>query len=513
MEEAQAADSTELDDEGDERLELIGAASEAMDAWFADLETLTLEAGWAALWDGTCLRLASRVGIQLKPLASWSVGDFSYRFELLAGLPLPDTEQPVLMQQLHTRDGAYSTVTGLGGWTGPLWYWPLDYDSMIHQFFGIRPSLLGPLDREQVELDCATYDGGAIVEDQYEGEAVWVVTCPTSPDSMMPFSGGYLDDEFVMTVAEVTISQVSGAPLLTEHRRAHRNRDGALNWASIRIALTGWDEPIAFPTPRPRVEVDQYAELIERLRTDAATPQRLLVLAERGLATQHDMPWVSEVSLRVDGGNTDEEPWVRVTRTPDALNRTVSFAERVNGGYVWNQRDRLHWNRDGLWVSEREVEGEPVWTRSTPAAHGFGHTSLDAVLAEPALIDLGLFRELIRHAEMGGRSPNVDHADLSGRTYYEVWVDSDVLVPGDPLFDRIAALFEAAMAKSGYDDMTVLRVERFDLRIWLPARDMEEMRLSGGGAFQTDGGSFELWISVGFDPSLIFLAGSGPSNN
>lgn len=513
-EKAEASESTELDDdEWDQRLELIDAASEAMDGWFADLETLTLEAAWGALWDGTCLRLASRVGIQVNPLASWSVGDFSYRFEQIAGLPLGDTEQPVLMQQLHTRDGAYSTVTGLGGWTGPLWYWPLDYDSMIHQFFGIRPSLLGPLERDQVELDCAAYDGGAIVEDRFEGEAVWVVTCPTSPDSMMPFSGGYLEDELVLTVAEVTISQASGAPLLTEHRRAHRNRDGVLNWVSIRIALTGWDEPIAFPTPKPHVDVSQYAELIERLRTDAATPERLLLLLERRLATQHDMPWGSEISLRVDGGNAAEEPWVRVTRTPYALNRTVSFAEKVNGGYVWNTRNRLHWNDDGFWISEREVDGEPVWTRSTPAAHGFGDTSLDEVLAERALIDLDLFRELLHHAEIEGRSPSVEHADVSGRTYYEVRVESDVLGPRDPLFGRIAALLEAALHESGYDDVAVLRVETFDLGIWLPIRDLEELRLSGGGAFQTARGSIDLRISVGFKLSPFFLTDSGPGRN
>ena len=93
------------------------------------------------------------------------------------------------------------------------------------------------------------------------------------------------------------------------------------------------------------------------------------------------------------------------------------------------------------------------------------------------------------------------------------WVDSGVLVPGDQLFDRIAALLEAALAKSGYDDLAVLRVETFGMRIWLPVWDLDELRLVGGGAFQTDGGNFELWISVGFDPSLPFLAVSGPSSD
>ena len=500
----------------EEQLELITAATEAMAGWFSQLETLTLDATVVIDWDDRCTQLAVDTTIQIDPLASLSVGDYSPWFQLETGLPLAESDEAVQMQDYLYDARVYSTVSGLDGWGASRWHYPLDFDDgAIHQWFAVEPSEFASYGRDGDELSCAAYEGGGIAEDEYEGEAVWVVTCDNVIQSLLPFDGNFPDsyDEALLRMVRITISQDSGAPLVGEYDAAYTNRDGGTNWVSRKIMLTSWNEPVDLPRPEPLLEGDEFEELVEQFRVRASAPERLLFLVEGQLATEHDMPWASEISLRLDGGNIEEEPWVRVTRTPDTFNRTVSFAEKANGGGVWNERSRLHWNGDGFWISEREVDGEPVWTKSTPAAHGFGHTSLDELLAERALIDLGLFRELLSQAEMRGWDPSVNHADVSGRSYYEVWVDSGVLVPGDQLFDRIAALLEAALAKSGYDDLAVLRVETFGMRIWLPVWDLDELRLVGGGAFQTDGGNFELWISVGFDPSLPFLAVSGPSSD
>ncbi len=500
----------------EEQLELIEAATEAMAGWFSRLETLTLEASLVADWNGSCTQLALDTTVRIDPLASLSVGDYSPWFQLETGLPLAESDETVQMQDYLYDGRVYSTVTGLDGWGASRWHYPLDYDDgAIHQWFAVEPSEFASYARDGDELHCATYEGGGIAEDEYEGEAVWIVTCHYVIETLLPFDGDTPDsyDEALLQVVRITISQNSGAPLVSEYDAASGNRDGGTNWASRKIVLTSWNEPVDLPRPEPLLGGDEFEQLVEQFRVRAAAPERLLSLVEGQLATQHDMPWASEISLRLDGGNVEEEPWVRVTRTPDTFNRTFSFAEEANGGYRWDERNRLHWNGDGFWISEQEVDGEPVWTESTPAAHGFGHTSLDELLAERALIDLDLFRKLIDHAEMRGSGPSVDHADVSGRTYYEVWVDSGVLLPGDPLFDRIAALLEAALAKSGYEDQAVLRVESFGMRIWVAVRDLHESTLAGGGAFQTDGGSFGLWISVGFDPSLFVPGGPGPSSD
>ena len=254
---------------GKKKLVLVEAANEAMEGWVSQLETLTLEARSNSGRGDRCTEFAVNVAIQLDPLTAWAVGDFAPLFSRLTGLPLAESDQPILMQEYSLNERASSTVTGLDGWVGPLWHWAHDFEGIIHQYFGIRPSFFALLGRIQRDLKCATYEGGTIVEDRYEGEAVWVVTCPTDVDSVMPFVGGYFNDDYALTTARVTISQANGAPLLSEYRRAVRYDDGSIGKGSTRIVLTSWNEPIDFPTPEPYVEYTEYEQLLERLRVQA----------------------------------------------------------------------------------------------------------------------------------------------------------------------------------------------------------------------------------------------------
>ncbi len=480
----------EVDDEWEEKLALVAAAREAMVGWYSQLETLTLEASLAGLQDGRCIELGVSTAIRLNPLAAWSVGDYSPWFELLTGLPLAESEKPVLMQDYLSEGEVYSTVTGLGGWGRSFWHYPADHDDgLIDQWFGIRPSQFGSYWRYRDPLECATFEGGAIVEDEYEGEAVWVITCQSQPDSVMPFDGGYPDDnDPVFGVAAVTISQVSGAPMVTEYQRANRDSDGRLYRSSLRIVPTSWNEPIDFPTPAPLVEFGEYQELMQRLRASTDTPERVIDLIERWLDEQDYIQWSVDVWLEIDSAERHGQSRLRESRSQGALERTVLVAEqRSSNAVAWIPGRRLFWNRDGFWVSESDVDGEPVWTSSTPTAHGFSEMSVDELLAERAWIGLELFRDLLDQSEDTVVTPG------DGSMDYEVQIEIGVLHPGDRHFDRIAALLKAALSDLERGDVAVLRIDSFVMGLWLNAsRFLAPIRRSAGAEFLTDSGTIKL---------------------
>lgn len=488
--EHRADEAAELEDEEQgEKLVLVEAVNEAMDAWISQLETLTLEASMAGGVSNRCVELAVNVAIQLDPLTAWAVGDFSGLFEIHTGLSLAESERPILMQQYSLEEQAYSTVTGMDGWTGPLWHWPHDYEGMIHQYFGIRPSFFTHLGRHRDELECATYDGGTIAEDRYEGGAVWVVTCATDVDSVMPFLGGYFNDDYDLTMAQVTISQSSGAPLLTEYRRVSRNSDGELSWSSVKVALTSWNEQIDFPTPEPFVEYAEYEDLIERLKASAARPEQVIDLAQRWLDGQDRIESTVELRLEIDGGEHESHSTMRESRSLGALERTWMVEEQLSANSTtWKPGRRLFWNRDGFWVSDADVDGEPVWTASTPAANGFGDMTVDELLAERAWIDLALFRGLLDLSETIVVTPG------DGWMEYDVQIQIGVLEAGDTHFDRVAALIKSALSELEYGDLSVRRIDSFVIDVWLnhsgrvgPLAQITETE------FLSDAGTIKLW--------------------
>ena len=475
----------------EEQVRLIDAAGKAMFHWFSELESMTLEASSAVLRDGGCTQIALTVAIRVDQLAAWSVGDFSPWFERYTGLPPTESDQPLVMQQFLTARRVSSTVTGLDGWGGRYWYWPLDFDEgIVHQYFGIRPSALAAYSRDQDELDCAASEGGDILEDVRHGEAVWVVTCEVEVGELMPLSWGQPDDDLVQNVLRITIDQASGAPLVTEYLRAWRDRDGVLQRSSARIVLTGWNETIDFPVPEPLVEDAEYAKLLERLTASAARPERLLELAERRLAGQDDIAWSMDIWPDVRGAGTQDRAKVRDTRLPDAFERTVLIPERANGGYIWNPRVRLFWSRDGFWVSESELDGEPVWTPSNPAGHGFDGTTLDELISERPPFDLALFRDLFDRYEADVRLPE------PGETDYFVAIVIEDLRPADPDFDRIATLLESALAGTGRGDVAVSHIDLFAIGFELNVGHERWTLQRSGSEFQTDGGAFILFIRV-----------------
>lgn len=475
---------------------LLYEARAAMAAWFSRLETLTLEASLIAHWDQRCISLALSSTIRLDPLAALSVGDYGDWFELWTGLPLPESAEEVQMQDYLYEGRVYSTITGLRGWGGSRWHYPLDYDDgALHQWLAVKPSALASYGKDGDELDCALDDGG-IAEGRHEGEEVWVVTCTTTVGNLLPFES-YLPDsdaEAQSWLVRITISQDSGAPLVTEYRAVAREHDGRHGWVLRRVELTGWNEPTNLPQPEPLLEGNEFAELEQQLRARAAVPERLLDLAQRWKADPEDARWTLEIHL--EKGATDSQQGMRLSesRSAETLERTLfSYEPSGDRGFAIRPGARLLWNRDGLQVSDADVDGEPVWRPSAPDEHGFGSTTLEEVLAERDWVDLGLFSDLLELSE-----PNVEPPE-DGKTNYQVWFTSGVLEPGDTHFERFASLIERGYSELRIGDIEVLRIDLFGMSIELDGGRRRLTSHSVGAEVVTDSGTFGLALRSSLD--------------
>lgn len=482
----------------DERYALFEAASEAMADWYSRLETLTLEARSVGGWNGNCSELALDTTVQVDPLASLSVGDYSPWFRLETGLPLAKSDEAVQMQEYLYDGRVYGTVTGLEGWGASRWHWSHDYDDgALQQWLGVRPSSFASYDLLRDELLCGLVEGGAIVEDEYEGEAVWVVTCEYETVSLLPFDGDFRDsyDEALLREVQITISQESGAPLVSEYDVAFTNRDGEIGWTLRRIVLTSWNEPVELLRPEPLLEGDEFGRLVEEFRERASAPERLLELAQRWKDEQEEHAWT--LQIRLETRDTDPEDWWQVseTRSPESIERTAYAADQITdgGGFVHRPGLRLLWNRDGFQVSEADEDGEPVWKPSPPAEHGFGDAPLEEVLAGRVWADLDLFNDLLKLSELEASLPD------DGRRDYWLDIGSGVQEPGDPHFKELAALIERAHSGLRIGDIEILRIDSFDMWIRLEAGRQRIEEIGVGAVFETDSGMFTLSFWNGHD--------------
>ena len=94
----------------------------------------------------------------------------------------------------------------------------------------------------------------------------------------------------------------------------------------------------------------------------------MLDLAQRWKAEQDDQPWALEILLETESADDKRIAQLREFRSDEALERTVSSWEpHEDSGSVLRTGARLLWNRDGLQVSDADVDDEPAWRASTPA--------------------------------------------------------------------------------------------------------------------------------------------------
>ncbi len=335
---------------------------------------------------------------------------------------------------------------------------------------------------------------GTIVEQQHEGEPVWIIECRIDYEQLDPNFGELLtdlglpgsgDDVLSMNL-HMTLSQTSGAPLLTEWRAVlapgwYGNGNGADDdqdaelYAASHTRLLSWNEPLEFPDPQ--------ALLIESADRDSptATPVTAKALLE------HVTAWLKridalQVELGVVADVDGEERWARFnsqfSRSQGIFEDQIRISELVDNY-------RLLWNRDGLWISDQSSRRQPVWTPSSPAQEGFTARTVDEFLAAPYLIDLSSLAPLLPLASVSEQTED----DLP---VHVLVIETGGLDPDHQMFEAVAAVLIQQGAGSLLDSVEFEFIDQFFTKLELYPGSRGAVFQETSAAFQTDTGPVSL---------------------
>jgi len=317
----------------------------------------------------------------------------------------------------------------------------------------------------------------------------------------------------------LAISQASGAPVLVETEATLRDDVGLMGGLTdassgadddappaLRISTTthliSWNEPIQFPKPEPLVdgsllgilpESDNVAAVSNSSSSENAVPvvAQALPTAEQlldlvaGWVEGADEMHVQLVSRAViDGEARRASTFVRGSRSQGAFETTVSIDDASPA--------RLLWNRDGLWTSDADVAGQPVWALSNPAVLGFAGMTVDQFLATPDRLNLAPLRSLLDLSWLSrtieGDAPPV----------YELGIESGPLAPGEAHFDQIVAILKGATTELLAESVVFDAIDSFSTTLTVIGDDGEIAGQVTTAVFETSAGRVELATEVSF---------------
>ena len=304
----------------------------------------------------------------------------------------------------------------------------------------------------------------------------------------------------------LTISQETGAPLLIETEMTLADAFGFADdedddqtapgfYINTVTHLASWNEPIDFPTPEPLVDgslVDAFAvsadDGADGYSSDESDPPplldggQLLDLASRWAAGIDEFHLQFVATATIDG-----ESRLAATISRGSLSQgAFETAVNIDDGSTY----RLLWNRDGIWVSDSEENGAPIWAPSSPALLGFAGKTVDDFLGEPDRFDLEPLHALMGLAWVT-RTTEGDRPPV-----YELVIESGYLVPGDPHFDQIVEMLKADTAELLAENVSVEQIDHFSLTITLMGDDGELVSQVTTAEFITNAGRVELLASL-----------------
>ena len=498
--------------EGPLRDPLFAEAEAAYQAWSDSLRTFVLDAEVEVDFGGLDTQVQTTIWMQVEPLTILMSVDGSVGMGIGGG----EAEQaaaPVQVQILLSEESAYLSMPDLGGW--------VDVSEDFEELLGGLTALLGADPEEFANPDglgqafgCVDVVGGAIAVERYAGEPVWMVDCEIDVESLNEASAQALTamgltvvDSGIETMhLRMAISQATGAPLLLESYLTLADPLGVMGgdgddsgdeaeaelYISQSATLRSWNEPIDFPATEPLVDgsmlgafagpgddgpAREFSEPPELL--DA---EQLLDLAADWVAGTDEMELQFAAQAVIDGESRLAATSVWGSRSQGAFETAV----KIDDGDAF----RLLWNRDGIWVSDSEEDGEPIWAPSSPALLGFAGLSVDEFLAEPDRLDLEPLRALlgvswVTRTIEGGRPP-----------VYELGIESGYLAPGDPNFDQIVEMLRADTAELLAENVIVEQIDHFSVVITLMGDDGELVGQVTTAEFVTNAGRVELMASL-----------------
>ncbi len=496
----------------------LAKATAAFEAWSADLESLVLEIevdfsfGFASVID-------SIIVAQLEPLIVWVTIDASSFFEQAMNAADEEPDQsapPLLMQILISEDAAYVSMPQIDGW--------IDLSGEFEEALGGLTMMLGgnpedfanPANLGQA-LSCVDAVGGSISSAIHDGEAVWLIDCMIDVDELNSATVALLSEQGIEVAdggietmqLSLAISQVTGAPVMIESSatlggpfglsdEALEDEEAPQFYVSTVSTLLKWNEPIEFPTPEPLIDGSLLDGLGGPLPSNGASPgsdqrdsgappdllstEELLGIATNWAAAADELNMQFVVQAVIDGEARLASTIVRGSRSQGVFETAVNIDDASSF--------RLLWNRDGIWTSDSEVAGQPVWAPSNPALLGFAGLTVDQFLANPNRLNLGSFKSLL------GLSWLTRTIEGGGPPVYELVIETGYVSPADPHFNDIVAILKAATAELLAESMSVESIDHYSTILTVIGDDGEVISQVMTAEFQSNAGRVELVASL-----------------
>ncbi|MCY3923552.1 MAG: hypothetical protein OXN86_04900 [Chloroflexota bacterium] len=495
---------------------LLEDAYAAFTAWSEGLESIVLDVEADFNLAGLAARLSATVSAEFEPLTILTTLDATELLGMFgdSGAGAADGEDvALLMAILMTEDAVYLTMPMAGGW--------IDLTSEAE---GVLEGLTGMLGGDPAELadpaqlglafGCIETVGGLASVGSHEGESAWIIECEIDVETVNDAAATALREQGIEVVdagieamhLRLTISQETGAPLLIETEMTLADAFGFADdedddqtapgfYINTVTHLASWNEPIEFPAPEPLVDgsmVDAFAaspnDGADGYSSGQSDPPplldagQLLDLASQWAAGIDEFHLQFVATATIDGESRLAATISRGSLTQGAFETAVN----IDDGSTY----RLLWNRDGIWVSDSEENGAPIWAPSSPALLGFAGRTVDDFLGEPDRFDLEPLHALLGLAWVT-RTTEGDRPPV-----YELVIESGYLVPGDPHFDQIVEMLKADTAELLAENVSVEQIDHFSLTINLMGDDGELVSQVTTAEFITNAGRVELLASL-----------------
>ena len=503
----------------------ITQATAAFEAWAEDLESLVLETNVDFNLGGLASEIDTTIVAQLDPFNVWATIDASSLFAQAALMADDDSDQatePLIMQILISADAAFVLMPQVDGWIDLTDDFDETQDGLTAMLGGNPEDFANP-DHLGQALSCVEEVGGSISEGSHAGEPVWFAICEIDVESLdnatvdlLMESGIEIADTGIETMhMTLVLSQNSGAPLLVETHATLQDAFGFSDssegsneqsdeddapqfYVSTVTTLVSWNEPVEFPTPEPLIDGSFLEALGDSAPSSGSSsgsdqgsssePPELLNTEELlGIATE----WVAaadELNTQfvaqavIDGEARLASTIVRGSRTQGAFETLVNIDDASTF--------RLLWNRDGIWISDSEVDGQPVWAPSNPALLGFAGLTVDEFLANPDRLNLEPLKALLNLSWLtrtieGNRPP-----------VYELVIETGYLTPEDPHFEAIVAILKAETAELLAESVIVESIDHYSTILTVSGDLGQVTSQITTAEFQSNAGRVELAASL-----------------
>ena len=494
-------------------------ASAALEAWSENLESLVLEVTVDFNLGVFAFEGVTRIAAQLNPYTVWATIDASSLFEqalIAADEEADDTAEPLIMHLLISDETAFISMPQVEGW--------IDLTGEFEEVMGGLTTLLGGDPQDFVDPDsfgqafgCQETLGGSISSASHEGEAVWVVDCVIDVESLDQATASTLSEQGIEIPdsglesmdLRLTISQASGAPLVMEFTAKVSDAFGLSEedsdqdapeqfYVSSVARLISWNETIEFPTPEPLIDgsfFDAFGDTPPSSGASSGSDQgssseppellsteELLGIAEEWVAAADELNMQFVAQAVIDGEARLASTIVRGSRTQGAFETLVNIDDASTF--------RLLWNRDGIWISDSEVDGQPVWAPSNPALLGFAGLTVDEFLANPDRLNLEPLKALLGLSWLtrtieGNRPP-----------VYELVIETGYLTPEDPHFEAIVAILKAETAELLAESVIVESIDHYSTILTVSGDLGQVTSQITTAEFQSNAGRVELAASL-----------------